>query len=408
MDQAEPRAVVIGGGIGGLAAALALHRQGVTVTVHERAASLEPVGAGLALAPNALRALDRLGVGDRLRALATPHPAVGLRNPSGRWLARTGTDAMEAHFGEKVIAVPRAAVIDALADALPAGAVRTGSPAELVDPGSASRPAVVRSGDGEQDADLVVAADGIRSASRALLFPRHPGPRYSGFTTWRTIVAEPPRAPSAVGEVWGRGCLVGVVPLADGRVYVYGAALAPAGARAADGDERTELLRRYGDWCAPVPALLASADPAEVLRHDVWEIADPLPAHHRGRVALLGDAAHAMCPFQGQGACQAIEDAVVLAAGIAPGTDPAASLPAYTAARLSRTTAIAAGSRRIGALVARRSPVAVLLRDTALTVAGLLPDRVLLGRAGATYDWHPPAVPGHADRTSHLGAPGSP
>ncbi|MFB7614130.1 FAD-dependent monooxygenase [Kitasatospora sp. NPDC056181] len=408
MDQAEPRAVVIGGGIGGLAAALALHRRGVTVTVHERAASLEPVGAGLALAPNALRALDRLGVGDRLRALATPHPAVGLRNPSGRWLARTGTDAMEAHFGEKVIAVPRAAVIDALADALPAGAVRTGSPAELVDRGSASRPAVVRSGDGEQDADLVVAADGIRSASRALLFPRHPGPRYSGFTTWRTIVAEPPRAPSAVGEVWGRGCLVGVVPLADGRVYVYGAALAPAGARAADGDERTELLRRYGDWCAPVPALLASADPAEVLRHDVWEIADPLPAHHRGRVALLGDAAHAMCPFQGQGACQAIEDAVVLAAGIAPGTDPAASLPAYTAARLSRTTAIAAGSRRIGALVARRSPLAVLLRDTVLTVAGLLPDRVLLSRAGATYDWHPPAVPDNADRTSHLGAPGSP
>ncbi|MFD0279235.1 FAD-dependent monooxygenase [Kitasatospora sp. NPDC127111] len=393
------QAIVIGGGIGGLTAALALHRQGVPVTVHERAASLEPVGAGLALAPNALRALDRLGVGDRLRALATPHPAVGVRHPSGRWLARTDTAAFETHFGDTIAAVARAEVIDALVDALPAGTVRTGSPAELVDPGAAgdptspaapAAPAVVRTADGEQAAGLVVAADGIRSASRGLLFPHHPGPRYSGFTTWRTIVPTPGRYPAAAGEVWGRGRLAGIVPLAGDRVYVYGAALAPAGARAADGDEKAELLRRYGTWCAPVPELLAAADPARVLRHDVWELADPLPAYHRGRVALLGDAAHAMCPFQGQGACQAIEDAVVLAAGVGPGADPAAGLPGYTAARLPRTTSIVTGSRRVGALVARRSPVAALLRDTALAVAGLLPDRVLLSRADATYNWHPP------------------
>ncbi|MFE6866735.1 FAD-dependent oxidoreductase [Kitasatospora sp. NPDC057692] len=391
-QEPSPRAVVIGGGIGGLAAALALHRRGVPVTVHERAASLEPVGAGLALAPNALRALDRLGVGERLRALASPHPAVGVRRPSGRWLVRTGTDTVEAVFGDRLIAVARADVIDALVDALPDGAVRTGSRAELLEPGDARTPAVVRTPDGEQSADLVVGADGIRSATRGLLFPHHPGPRYSGFTTWRSLIARPPRPPFAAGEVWGRGRLAGVVPLAGGRVYVYGAALAPAGARAADGDERAELLRRYGGWCAPVPELFASADPAAVLRHDVWELADPLPAYHRGRVALLGDAAHAMCPFQGQGACQAVEDAVVLAAGVRPGEDPATGLPAYTAARLPRATAIVDGSRAIGALVARRSPLTVLARDLALTAAGLLPDRTLLARAAATYDWHPPRL----------------
>ncbi|MEV6972634.1 FAD-dependent monooxygenase [Kitasatospora sp. NPDC093806] len=398
-EQRPHRAVVIGGGVGGLTAALALHRQGVPVTVHERAASLEPVGAGLALAPNALRALDRLGIGDRLRALASPHPAIGVRRPSGRWLARTGSDAVEAYFGDPVIAVARAALIDALVDALPAGTVHTDSPAALVDPGSAGqggadRPAVVSTPDGEQPADLVVAADGIRSATRAALFPYHPGPRYSGFTTWRTIVADPPRPPFAAGEVWGRGRLAGVVPLSDGRVYVYGAALAPAGARAADGDERAELLRRYGDWCAPVPELLASADPAKVLRHDVWEIADPLPAYHHGRVALLGDAAHAMVPFQGQGACQAIEDAVVLAAAV-----PSAGLPAYTTARLPRTTAIVAGSRAVGTLVARRSPAAVLARDLALTAAGLLPTHLLLHRAAPTYAWQPPQLTALATAT---------
>ncbi|MFJ9442671.1 FAD-dependent monooxygenase [Kitasatospora sp. NPDC101235] len=391
--QGRQQAIVIGGGIGGLTAALALHRQGVPVRVHERADSLEPVGAGLALAPNALRSLDRLGVGERLRALATPHPAVGLRHPSGRWLARTSTSVFEAYFGDTIAAVARADVIAALVDALPEGTVSTGSPATVVTPGSATEPAVVRTTDGEQTAGLVVAADGIRSATRGLLFPRHPGPRYSGFTTWRAVVT-PDRRPAAVGEVWGRGQLAGIVPLADGRVYVYGAALAPAGERAADGDERAELLRRYGDWCAPVPQLFALAEPERVLRHDVWDLADPLPAHHHGRVALLGDAAHAMCPFQGQGACQAIEDALVLGSLLTPGTDPAAALPAYTAARLPRTTAVVAGSRRIGDLVALRSPVATGLRTAALTLAGLLPARALLSRSAPTYNWRPPALGG--------------
>ncbi len=389
MDTHE--AIVIGGGIGGLAAAVALHRQGIPVTVHERATSLEPVGAGLALAPNALRSLDRLGVGERLRALAAPHPAVGLRHPSGRWLARTDTATFEAFFGDTIAAVARADVIAALVDALPAGTVRTDSPAALVAPGNADEPAVVRTPGGERSAALVVAADGIRSATRNLLLPQHPGPRYSGFTTWRTIVT-PARRPEAVGEIWGRGQLAGIVPLADGRVYVYGAALAPAGERAADGDEKAELLRRYGTWCAPLPQLLALADAERVLRHDVWDLADPLPAYHQGRVALLGDAAHAMCPFQGQGACQAIEDAVVLASPLTPHTDPATTLPAYTAARLPRATAVVTGSRRVGDLVALRTPATTFLRDTALTLAGLLPARTLLGRSADTYNWQPPAL----------------
>ncbi|MFG2846667.1 FAD-dependent monooxygenase [Kitasatospora sp. NPDC048296] len=383
------QAIVIGGGIGGLAAALALHRQGVPVTVHERAASLEPVGAGLALAPNALRALDRLGVGPRLRALATPHPAIGVRHPSGRWLARTSTAAVEAQFGDPIAAVARADVIAALVHALPEGTVRTDSPATLVAPGNTDEPAVVRTTDGEQPAGLVVAADGIRSATRSQLFPQHPGPRYSGFTTWRTIVS-PGRQPAAAGEIWGRGRLAGIVPLADGRVYLYGAALAPAGTRAAS--EHAELQRLFGDWCAPVPQLLDLAEPDRVLRHDVRELADPLPAYHHGRVALLGDAAHAMCPFLGQGACQAIEDAVVLASPLTPSGDLAAPLPAYTATRLPRATAVVTASRRIGTLVALRAPTTTLLRDTALTLVGLLPTRALLSRSATIYNWRPPAV----------------
>ncbi|MDH6144099.1 2-polyprenyl-6-methoxyphenol hydroxylase-like FAD-dependent oxidoreductase [Kitasatospora sp. GP30] len=394
-------AIVIGGGIGGLAAALALHRLGHQVTVHERAASLEPVGAGLAVAPNALRALDRLGIGDHLRAHAGPdHPAAGLRRPSGRRLARVDYDAMAGVFGDRLVAVARSVLVDTLAAALPPGTVRTGSPAELLDHGTADRPAVVRTADGERTADLVVGADGIRSATRATLFPRHPGPRYSGFTTWRTLIPSPPRAPSAVGEIWGSGGLVGVVPLVERQLYVYAAALATDGSRAADGDELAELRRHFGTWCEPVPELLAAADPNRVLRHDVWEIADPLPAYHHGRVALLGDAAHAMSPFQGQGACQAIEDALVLATTL--GTDPVTTLPAYTAARLPRTTAIVAGSRRVGALVARNTPAGVLVRDALLAVTGLLPQRLVLRQMARTYGWEAPVLV-KSDRVAERG-----
>ncbi|OKI96773.1 FAD-dependent monooxygenase [Kitasatospora sp. CB01950] len=400
-------AIVLGGGIGGLAAALALHRRGFPVTVHERAASLEPVGAGLALAPNALRALDVLGVGARLRALAVRHPAVGLRKPSGRSLARTDSDAVQRHFGEPVLAVARAELIAALLEALPPGTVRTGSSATLLDAGNTLAPALVETPDGRHEARLVVAADGIRSATRTHLFPHHPGPRYSGFTTWRTVIDHPEHPPAAVGEIWGRGALAGIVPLAAGRVYVYAAALAPAGQHADDGDEHAEMLRRYGSWCSPLPELLRCGEPSRVLRNDVWALTDPLPAFHCGRVALLGDAAHAMSPFQGQGACQAIEDAVVLAAALpdpvtpsaasnpsdrSDRSDPIEALSRYSAARLPRTSRIVAGSHTVGRLIAVRSRPGALLRDSALAFAGRLPARILLDRSAPTYTWQPPTL----------------
>ncbi|MEV7177909.1 FAD-dependent monooxygenase [Kitasatospora sp. NPDC093679] len=385
----QQKAVVIGAGIGGLAAALALHLRGWQVAVHERAASLDPVGSGLGIAPNALRALDVLGAGDEVRALAGLHGEAALRRPSGRRLAAAGQEAIARAYGDPVVAVHRADLVAALHRRLPPGTVRTGSPAALADPGDARRPARVTAGGTEGEADLVVAADGLRSAARALLLPGHPGPRYSGFTTWRTVVPDPGR-PVPAGETWGRGALTGVIPLTGGRVYLYAAALTPPGGRAADGDERAELLRRYGGWHRGLVDLLHSADPAAVLRHDVWELADPLPALHGGRVALLGDAAHAMTPFQGQGACQALEDAVVLAHALA-GADVTGALAAYTAARLPRTTAVTAGSRRVGRLVGLRAAPAVALRDTLLAAAGRLPERTAVRAAASLLDWRPPA-----------------
>src|SRR5580692_2077647 len=162
------RAVVVGAGIGGLAAAAGLRLAGWHVTVCERAASLEPVGAGLALASNGLRALDAIGAEDGLRGLAVPQE-LGIRRSDGRWLIRSTTGRMIAdRFGDPVILLPRAAVIDALEACLPAEVLCLGTEVTSVEPDGKAGPdgtsvARVTTTAGELDADLVVAADGIGS-----------------------------------------------------------------------------------------------------------------------------------------------------------------------------------------------------------------------------------------------------
>jgi 2-polyprenyl-6-methoxyphenol hydroxylase-like FAD-dependent oxidoreductase len=383
------RAVVIGAGIGGLAAAAGLCAAGWEVTACERAASVEPVGAGLALAPNGLRALDVVGAGDPLRKLAVMQE-LGIRRADGRWLTRSSSGRMIAdRFGDPVILVPRAAVIDALTARVPAGVVTLATEVTSVAPGGKAAARVATTA-GELEADLVVAADGIGSATRTTLFPGHPGPRYTGVTAWRLLTG-PVTGPVPMAESWGRGTVFGVMPLAGGRVYCYATATADPGARAPD--ELAELVRRFGTWHEPIPRLLAAAGPVDVLRHDVAELAAPLPSFHGGRAALLGDAAHPMTPNLGQGACQALEDAAVLAR-LAAGTEPdavPAMLARYSAARLPRTTDVVRWSHRAAAMATRTSPPAVGLRNTLTLLAGKLAPGAALRSLTPVYGWQPPA-----------------
>jgi 2-polyprenyl-6-methoxyphenol hydroxylase-like FAD-dependent oxidoreductase len=375
------RAVVIGAGVGGLAAAVALQRRGWQVTAYERAGGLEDVGAGLAVAPNALRALDTVGLGERIRELAVGQGVGGLRRPDGRYLARTSVDAARAAFGDPTVMLRRTELVATLAGALAPGTVRFGVAAAVLDPAAG----VVAADGAEVAADLVVAADGIDSPTRAALLPDHPGPVYAGVTSWR-LLAPMPAAPVEPGEAWGRGQVFGMVSLADGTAYAYATARVPAGRRADGGveGERAELRRRFGGWHDPVEELVASA--REIVRTDIRRLAAPPPRFDVGRVVLLGDAAHAMTPNLGQGACQAIEDAVVLASVAHRPDGPAR----YTAARLPRTRAVARASWRVGRLAGLANPVAVRARDAGVWVSGRLGQGVVIRRMAPVLGWRPP------------------
>jgi len=380
-------AVVVGGGIGGLAAAIGLRRIGWEVTVVERAAALADAGAGISLHANGLRALDVLGVGAAVRAAARPQYTGGTRTPSGRWLARMDGAALARALGTPIVGIPRAVLLGLLRDALPARCLVVGVTVPSVDRSAPGR-VRVPVGDGVLDADLVVAADGVRSRLRGGLFPRHPGPVHSGSTVLRAVTYRPVTLHSDFELTWGRGTEFGHIAFADGRAEWHAVLNSPPGVRYADA--LGLLRRRFGRWHDPVPALLDATRPEHVLHHDVHELATPLPSFTGDRIALLGDAAHAMTPNLGQGACQALEDAATLAAALSTEPSVASALARYDGERRPRAQAVARAARLAGRMGQQLShPLAVALRDTALRLA---PSGATARAVLRHADWAPPAL----------------
>ncbi|MFD5056120.1 FAD-dependent monooxygenase [Streptomyces tendae] len=380
-------AVVVGGGIGGLAAAIGLHRMGWDVTILERSPVLEDAGAGISLAANGLRALDELGVGGAVRDASRGQYTGGTRTPRGGWLTRMDGSALEKAVGTPIMGIPRSTLHRLLREHLPAGSLEVDTEVtavEQVGQGTVR----VDCGTTALEADLVVAADGIGSAVRSRVLPGHPGPVYSGSTVLRAITEHAVDVRADFELTWGRGAEFGHIAFLDGRAEWHAVLSLPAGTRFAD--PLTELRRRFRTWHDPVLALLDATRPEAVLHHDVNELRTPLPAYTVGRIALLGDAAHAMTPNLGQGACQALEDAVTLAAALGAESTVEAALARYDAERRPRSQAVAEAARQAGRMGQQLShPLAVTLRNTAMR---LTPSRAATRMILRHHAWVPPSL----------------
>ncbi|GAA3012428.1 FAD-dependent monooxygenase [Streptosporangium longisporum] len=377
-------AVVVGGGIGGLAAAIGLRRIGWTATVLERSCELGEIGAGMSQSPNALRALAELGVADAARAAGVPFPGIfNLRVPSGGHIAR----ALPGTTGP-LLGFHRADLHRVLLDAVPAGWVRTGAQVSAVRQDGDE--VVVGWGAEELRADLAVAADGVHSTVRRLLWPEARDPRFWGNTVWRGI-AHADGVDAAM--TLGRGRYFLAMPVGRGRVYwALGARADRPGVRY--DDELAEVRRRVQGWHDPIPRLLEATAPEAVLHHDITDL-DPLSGYVRGRVVLLGDAAHAMHPDMAQGAAQSLEDAVVLAAALAEsGDDIPAALARYDERRRPRTQTIVRQARAKGLGSTSGNAVGYHLRTTALRLVPSSRWPALAAKALApVWDWTPPPLP---------------
>lgn len=352
--------IIIGAGIGGLAAALALERAGVDVEVHERAPELTEVGAGLALWPNGLRALDAIGLGAAVRALGGPDVCATMRAPDGRVLQRIDTRTVRARHGDPMITVHRAELLHVLLEAFGRDRVWAGRELAGIEQTGDVVHAVFCDGTRVRGAGLI-GADGVHSVVRTHL-PGSPPARYRGDTSWRAVLAagEVPVPLDEAFETVGRGLRFGATPMSNGRVQWFAGAVRPEGER--DGEDvRGELVRLFAGWHDPVPALIA-ATRGPVIRTDIHDMPRCRVMAH-GRVALLGDAAHAMGPDVGQGAGLALEDAEALGHGVAGNRDVPAALEAYERARRRRVRRVQRLVGNIGALARMEHPRLERLRD---------------------------------------------
>jgi salicylate hydroxylase len=366
------RVAIIGGGIGGLIAAHALCRQGVEVAVYESAPELREIGAGVALGPNAMKVLRSLGLEDDVRAIAGRWEwALTRHGKTGRVISKTSRDQQATLFGSAGATAHRADLLDVLAQSLPSDLVTLGARCIAVQ--SVDRVAVARFQDGsEVEADVIVGADGIHSAVRESMFGPD-APRFTGKICYRSVVAvdavpgEPP-PPENVQWLGPHGTivlypvrrdeLINVVCHYDDEAYRHESWVSRC--------EQAEVLERYRGWHE---SLLRVFSAGEVWYKWALYDRDPIPAWTRGRVTVLGDAAHPMLPYLGQGACQAMEDGCVLAAAVkAEPDDPLAALGRYERSRRPRASQVVLTSRERGVSNHLASPLATWRRDLSIAL----------------------------------------
>jgi 2-polyprenyl-6-methoxyphenol hydroxylase-like FAD-dependent oxidoreductase len=384
--------VIVGAGIAGLAAAKGLHLIGCDVDIYEQAPTLEPIGAGISLSENALNALGALDLREPVVAKAQPIHRVELLDQAGKLLhaARFRSDNT---VDLQMVALHRGDLQQALLSGLPGLSIRTGM--ECVGAQRTGNRVHLAFANGEHiEADLVLACDGVHSSIRRAVFPEA-RERFAHYACWRAVAqgAALPFDRECLTETWGPGRRFGLAALPEDRIYWF----ACCGAEQMNDPNLSKiefgsLQALFADFHDPIPELLSRTPPEALIWTDIVDLV-PLPSFVRGRVVLLGDAAHAVTPDLGQGAGLAIEDAAVISAQIRH-HDLEAGLREYDARRVHRAHRVAAASRRYASVAQWRNPVLVGLRNRAVSS---IPKRLLDSQLSWILDYRPePIAPADA------------
>lgn len=349
------RVGIVGAGFAGLATAIGFRDKGHDVAVFEKAAGPATGGGAISLAQNALTCLTMLGVRHRLADQPRATIPATVRNAAGQVLVRSTLAQLTG--GREYATVARHQLLSWLTDQLPTDCVRYST--SVLD---AHPTGTLQTNCDIEKFDLIVGADGPKSVVRRALWPHAPALRFTGTTGWAWIADR--RLSSGFGTIWGRTAQFGILPLADGRTYVYGGTCLP------DVD-----LASFRNWPQPLPELIDAAQPDHVITPAIFEARPPRRLVH-GNVALIGDAAHTMQPTFGQGAAIAMEDAITLAH----------NGPSALSRRLPRMLALYAMSKAGASFAAPRLAALEASRNVALR---LTPDPVFGLMAGSVSRWKP-------------------
>lgn len=308
------KAIVIGAGIGGMCTAIALKRFGIDTAVYEAVKEIKPVGAAISIWPNGVKCLNFLGMKEQLRALGGPMRTMAYNDfLHGNTLTRFSLDPLVADSGERPYPVARAELQAMLLDTYGREKVQFGKRIARVEQDENGVTAGFEDGS-ETHGDLLIACDGTHSVVRKYVLGRTVERRYAGYVNWNGLVAiDESIAPAQQWTTFvGEGKRVSLMPVANNRFYFFFDVPLPAGLAENRSTLRTDLKRYFSGWAEPVQKLIDLINPETTNRVEIHDI-DPYAQLVKGRVALLGDAAHSTTPDIGQGGCAAMEDAVVLA-----------------------------------------------------------------------------------------------
>ncbi|MCA6363365.1 MAG: FAD-dependent monooxygenase [Bacteroidetes bacterium] len=359
------KVLIAGAGIGGLTAAIALQRAGHEVQLAERAPELKAVGAGIALAANAISALKSIGAGEEVIAAGSLIDKALILSRNGNVIS--ANDFSHPSGKMHTYTLHRAELHELLRSKLLPGTLHTG---KTVSHFSETAAGIVLhfTDNSAWQGDLLLAADGIHSTIRRQLLP-HVAHRYAGYTCWRGVTAATVDTTRiAFSETWDTAGRFGICPLTNNRVYWYACINTSQ-----ENDPRfaawklSELQNHFAGFHYPVSQLLAATPPAQLMHNDIIDL-KPLQSLAYGRVLLLGDAGHATTPNLGQGACQAIEDAVLLPAYLTTADTVEQSLRSFSAMRLPRTSRIVEESLRVGKLAQTDSRLLAAMRNALMRI----------------------------------------
>lgn len=355
--------MIIGAGIGGLSTAIALQRRGMPVQVFEAASALCPVGAGILVPANAMNILARYGLAGQVRGEGVPIESFIVLDRHGRLISKLSASYTQNGVSQQAVAIHRGQLQQVLLGALLPDTLSTGKP--CVDVSTHTDHAEAMFGDGTKArAEFVVGADGIRSAVRKLLFPDS-ALRYSGQTCWRGVatLTLPVQWANQFTEVWSVCGQFGFVPISASQVYWFATRRLPANGRDDIGHLKQQLTDMFGSTLEPIAHLIAQTDGNNIIRNDLFDLA-PLKSWTRGRIVLVGDAAHAIMPNLGQGGAQAIEDSWVLSEMLATSKSFEEAFTRFQIMRQARARKIAGMSRDLAKISSLCNTTLCDIRDT--------------------------------------------
>ena len=341
------KAVIIGAGMAGLTAGIALRRAGYEVEVYEKTRQLRPAGAGISLWSNGIKILNLLGLGQEVANIGGRMERMEYRSHTDELLNHVDLTPLVEKVGQKPYPVSRTDLQQMMLAAFGEDEVKLGCRCVEVKQDEHSATAIFEDGS-TATGDVLIGADGIHSVVRRYLIDKETNPRYAGYVNWNGLVeASPDLAENNVWVIYvGENKRASMMPVGGDRFYFFFGCPMPKGTSDQPHDIRAELKQVFAGWAQPVQNLIQKLDPQEVNRLEIHDI-DPLPRLVKGRIALVGDSAHATTPTLGQGGCQAMEDAEVLSRFlITTNISVEDALRRYEAERKERTAALVLKARK--------------------------------------------------------------